>query len=42
MKIEDMDIDKQDSKRRFFLPRDVSAKEARRKEPIRQPAKKED
>jgi len=36
------DIDKQDRMIMFFLPRDVSAKVARRKEPRRQPRKKED
>ena len=39
---ESMDIDKQERMIMFFLPRDVSAKEAKRKEPRRQPRKKED
>jgi len=36
------DMKKHERRRRFFLPRDVSAKVARRKEPRRQPRKKED
>ncbi|WVZ03703.1 hypothetical protein V8G54_024509 [Vigna mungo] len=42
MMMEITDIDKQDRTIMFFLPRDVSAMVARRKEPRRQPKKKED
>jgi hypothetical protein len=42
MMIEVIDIDKQEIINMFFLPRDVSAKVANAKEPIRQPMKNED
>jgi hypothetical protein len=42
MRIETIDIDKQDITSMFFLPIDVSAKVARRNEPKRQPIKNED
>jgi len=42
MMSEIMDIDKQERTIMFFLPKDESAKEAKRKEPRRQPRKKED